>query len=105
MESAAVAVRKGSRAARGTQRGVRNDRIADAMSIAENEGLLSGGRTVVLRGRMPAALVSRAKRKAGIDSDSKLIEAALAHMATADDYAEWLISQRGSIAAELDLEF
>jgi hypothetical protein len=54
---------------------------------------------------MPAALVAHAKRRTGITSDSRLLEAALASIAVADDYGEWLISQRGTIAPELDLEF
>jgi hypothetical protein len=59
----------------------------DALSIAEQRGLLSGGRTLVVRGRMPSLLVERAKNKSGIQSDSKLIEAALANIVAADDYA------------------
>ena len=53
-------------------------RLGDALSIAKQQGLLSGGRTLVVRGRMPSALVEQAKKKSGIQSDSKLIEAALA---------------------------
>jgi hypothetical protein len=82
-----------------------NGRIRDAISIAEGEGLLRGGRTLVVRGRMPAALVARAKEKSGITSDSKLLEAALASMAVADEYGDWLISQRNTVAPDLDLEF
>jgi hypothetical protein len=39
-----------------------------------------------VRGSMPSALVAQAKKKTGIQSDSKLIEAALANIAVADDY-------------------
>jgi hypothetical protein len=80
-------------------------RLREAVSIAESKGLLEGGRCLTVRGRMPAALVAHAKRKSGISSDSKLLEAALASIAVADDYADWLISQRSTIARELDLEF
>lgn len=80
-------------------------RLREAVSIAEAKGLLDGGRNLTLRGRMPAALVAHAKRKSGISSDSKLLEAALASIAVADDYADWLIAQRNTIAPELDLEF
>jgi len=80
-------------------------RIQDAISIAEGKGLLRGGRTLMVRGRMPAALVARAKQKTGISSDSKLLEAALANIAVSDDYGDWLISQRNTISPELDLEF
>jgi hypothetical protein len=41
-------------------------------------------------GRMPEALVTRATKRTGIDSDTDLIELALANIAVADDYADWL---------------
>lgn len=59
----------------------------------------------MIRGRMPEELVAQAKRKTGITSDSKLLEAALANIVVADDYAEWLVSQRGTIHPSVDLEF
>ena len=80
-------------------------RLGEALSIAEQQGLLSGSRTLVVRGRMPKLLVEQAKMKSGIRSDSKLIEAALANIVVADDYAEWLLGQRGTISRDLDLEF
>jgi hypothetical protein len=73
--------------------------------LAEEKGLLKGGRTQMIRGRMPEELVAQAKRRTGITSDSKLLEAALASIAVADDYADWLISQRGTVDPALDLEF
>jgi len=54
---------------------------------------------------MPEKLVAEAKRKTGITSDTKLLEAALANIVVADDYAEWLYSQRGTIDPSLELEF
>jgi hypothetical protein len=80
-------------------------RLDDALSIAQQQGLLSGARTLTVRGRMPSLLVEQAKKKTGIQSDSKLIEAALANIVVADDYAEWLLAQRGTVSKELDLEF
>ena len=80
-------------------------RLGDALSIAEQQGLLNGGRTLVVRGRMPSLLVEQAKKKSGIQSDSKLIEAALANIVVADDYADWLLAQRGTVSRNLDLEF
>lgn len=84
---------------------VRSRRLGDALSIAEQQGLLSGGRTLTLRGRMPSQLVARAKKKTGIQSDSKLIEVALANIVAADEYADWLLAQKGTVSKELDLEF
>jgi hypothetical protein len=34
-----------------------------------------------------------------------LIEIALTNIAVGDDYADWLLSQRGTIDPEVDLEF
>jgi hypothetical protein len=80
-------------------------RLGDALSIAEQQGLLRGGRTIVVRGRMPSLLVEQAKKKSGIQSNSKLLEAALANIAVADDYADWLLARRGTVSRNLDLEF
>lgn len=93
----------GSRGASGLC--LHRDRLSDALEIAKKKGLLEGRKTMVIRGRMPAALVAEAKRKTGIGSDSQLLETALATIATADDYADWLLSQRGAVSPDLDLEF
>jgi hypothetical protein len=80
-------------------------KLREAMIIAEEQGLLRGERNQVVRGRMPRALVAQAKKRTGIISDTDLIELALANIAVADDYAEWLIARRGTIDGEADLEF
>ena len=91
---------------RSTRIGVRGSRkIREVLIIAEQEGLLRGERTRMVRGRMPEALVARAKKRTGIDSDTDLIEVALANIAVQDDYADWLLSRRGAISHEADLEF
>ncbi len=79
--------------------------LSEVLTLAEERGLLAGSRTHVLRGRMPVGLVEQAKLKTGISSDSKLLEAALANLALSDDYGQWLLSQRGTVSPELDLEF
>lgn len=89
-----------------TRPGVRgSSRLREILMIAEQEGLLRGERTQVVRGRMPEALVTRAKKRTGINSDTDLIEVALANIAVEDDYAEWLLSRRGAVTGEADLEF
>lgn len=80
-------------------------RFADALAIATETGLFEGGRTKLVRGRMPQALVARAKARTGVHSDTKLIEVALANLAVADEYADWLLAQRGAIGKDVDLEF
>lgn len=102
----AQAVRsKALRSARRPKQAASNHRLGDALSIAKKQGLLSGGRTLTLRGRMPSLLVEQAKKKAGIQSDSKLIEAALANIVVADEYADWLLNQSGTVSKDIDLEF
>jgi hypothetical protein len=80
-------------------------RLREVMVIAEEQGLLRGARDQVVRGRMPKALVAQAKKRTGVVSDTDLIELALANIAVADDYAEWLIARRGTIDRKTDLEF
>jgi len=83
----------------------RSDRFQEALAIAKEAGLLRGAKTEVVRGRMPRALVVKAKTTSGARSDTELIEMALANLAVADQYPEWLLSQRGSVGKEVDLEF
>jgi len=89
----------------GEESPIHSSKLRDVMVIAEKEGLLRGERTQVVRGRMPEALVTRAKKRTGIDSDTDLIEVALANIAVADDYADWLLSLRGAVGSEAELEF
>ncbi len=78
--------------------------IGDTLAFAEDRGLLTGPRTLVFRGRMPAELVARAKQRTGVTSDSKLIELALANIALEDENGEWLQGQWGTVSKELDLD-
>ena len=84
---------------------IRSSKLREVIVTAEREGLFRGKRTEMVRGRMPEALVTRAKKRTGIESDTYLIEVALASIAVADDYADWLLSQRGTVRSEPDLEF
>jgi hypothetical protein len=94
-----------SRSSKRPKTALTSRRLNDALSIAGQQGLLSGGRTLTVRGRMPSLLVERAKKKTGIQSDSKLIEAALANIVAEDEYADWLLTQRDTVSKDLDLEF
>jgi hypothetical protein len=80
-------------------------KLKDVLVIAEERGLLRGARTKVVRGRMPEALVNKAKARTGIKSDTDLLEVALANLAVSDDYPEWLLSRKGTVRQDLDLEF
>jgi hypothetical protein len=80
-------------------------KLREVMVIAEEQGLLRGERNQVVRGRMPKALVAQAKKRTGVVSDTDLIELALANIAVADDYVDWLLARRGTVDRETDLEF
>jgi hypothetical protein len=84
---------------------LRSDRFHDALTIARQAGLMRGTKTEVVRGRMPKALVRKAKATSGVRSDTELIELALANLAVADQYPDWLLSQQGTVGKEVDLEF
>ena len=83
----------------------RPSRLRDALTIAQQSGLLRGAKSKVIRGRMPEALVQKAKAASGARSDTELIEMALANLAVADQYPDWLLSQRGTVPEEIDFEF
>lgn len=80
-------------------------RIDEVLTLARQTGLLSGGRTEFIRGRMPKALIDKARANSGVKSDTELLEVALAALAVADDYPDWLLSRRGTISKDIDLEF
>jgi hypothetical protein len=84
---------------------LKSQKLKDVLLIADEAGLLKGSRTKVVRGRMPEALVNKAKARTGIKKDTDLIEVALANLAVADDFPEWLLSQTGTVSKDLDLEF
>ncbi|MGI8784149.1 MAG: hypothetical protein ACR2L2_10940 [Acidobacteriota bacterium] len=83
----------------------KGEKLKNVLLIAQQRGLFRGARTKVVRGRMPEALVSKAKARTGIQSDTALLEVALANLAVADDYPEWLLSRRGTVSQDIDLEF
>ena len=87
------------------RKAVLSKRVEDMLAIVEEQGLLAGGRNLTIRGRMPSGLVKEAKKRTGIQSDSKLLEAALANIVAADHYGEWLLANRGTIPKDVDLEF
>jgi hypothetical protein len=87
------------------KRAVATGQFQEKLVFARSEGLLSGVRNVSLQGRMPEKLVERAKARAGVETDTQLIEIALANLAVADEYTIWLLSKRGSVGKDVDLEF
>jgi hypothetical protein len=49
--------------------------------------------------------VTSAKRRTGLNSDTELLQVALANLAVEDDYVDWILSRRGSVSREFDLDF
>jgi hypothetical protein len=70
------------------------------MRAAEKSGLLNekGGR---IGGRVSPALVRQAKRQTGIETDTDLIEFALATVALEDNFADVFKESRGKVDPKL----
>jgi hypothetical protein len=79
-------------------------RFEAVMLAAEQSGLLSekGSR---IGGRVSPALVRQAKRQTGIETDTDLIEFALATVALEDNFAEAFKESRGKVDPALKLGF
>jgi hypothetical protein len=79
-------------------------RFEATMQAAEQSGLLSekGSR---IGGRVSPALVRQAKRQTGIETDTDLIEFALATVALEDNFAEAFKESRGKVDPTLKLGF
>ena len=80
------------------------ERFEAVMRAAEQSGLLSekGSR---IGGRVSPALVRQAKRQTGIQTDTDLIEFALATVALEDNFAEAFKESRGKVDPTLKLGF
>ncbi|WP_245266509.1 hypothetical protein [Bradyrhizobium sp. WSM1743] len=79
-------------------------RFEAVMHAAEKSGLLNekGGR---IGGRVSAALVRQAKRQTGIETDTDLIEFALATVALEDNFADAFKESRAQVDPKLKLGF
>jgi hypothetical protein len=83
---------------------VSKERFEAVMQAAERSGLLTekSGR---IGGRVSPALVKQAKRQTGIETDTDLIEFALATVALDDKFAETFKESRGKVDPKLKLGF
>jgi hypothetical protein len=79
-------------------------RFEAVLQAAERSGLLKekSGR---IGGRVSPALVAQAKRQTGIETDTDLIEFALATIALEDNFAEAFAESRGAVDPDLKLGF
>ncbi len=83
---------------------VHRKRVEAVMAAAERSGLLQekSGR---IGGRISPKLIRQAKAQTGIETDTDLIEFALANVALEDKFAESFKSVRGSVDPDLKLDF
>ena len=92
------------RAAESGQLLVSKARFEAVMRAAEQSGLLNA-KSGRIGGRVSPALVRQAKRQTGIETDTDLIEFALATVALEDNFAEAFKESRGKVGPELKLGF
>jgi hypothetical protein len=78
--------------------------VEAVMAAAQSSGLLNekSGR---IGGRVSPVLVQRAKARTGIETDTDLIEFALASIALEDNFAEAFRAVRGTVDPDLKLGF
>ncbi len=81
-----------------------NPRFEAVMKAAEAQGLLQE-KTSRIAGRISPALIARAKKMTGIDSDTDLIEFALAILALEDRFIKVFKETRGQVDPSLKLGY
>lgn len=73
------------------------------LSAASAAGYLHGEKTERVGGRVTRKLLSAAKEKSGLTSQTELLEYALSMVALEDDYGATLLSMKGSIPDDVEL--
>ncbi|MFI4994438.1 MAG: hypothetical protein ACHQAQ_01470 [Hyphomicrobiales bacterium] len=79
-------------------------RFEAVMQAAERSGLLRQ-KSSRIGGRVSPALVEQAKKQTGIETDTDLIEFALASVALEDEFAQAFKASRGKVDPDLKLGF
>jgi hypothetical protein len=82
----------------------RRHRVDLVMNEAREAGLVGGPKDTVIRGRVSKSLVKAAKKRAGVTSDTELLEIALSSFALEDDFGERFLKRKGSVDPDLPLE-
>ena len=83
---------------------IQRNRTDLIMSEARNAGLVGGPKDAVIRGRVSTALIKAARKRAGVSTDTELLEVALSNLALADDFGDKFLKRKGSVDPDLDLE-
>jgi hypothetical protein len=92
------------RRAKSSESAVSKARVEAVMQAAAQSGLLSS-KSGRIGGRVSPALVKQAKRQSGIETDTDLIEFALATVALEDRFSSTFRKSRGKVDPELNLGF
>lgn len=79
-------------------------RFEAVMKAAEHSGLL-GEKSARIGGRISPALLEQARKQTGIQTDTDLIEFALANVALDDDFGQTFEKIRGTVDPSLKLGF
>lgn len=96
-----------------TRRVARKDRLAAddlaarirvSLNAADAAGLLAGKKTRPVSVRLPVKLVAEAKRRTGMTSMTRLIEAALADFAAGDRFGQVMLRLWGTVDEDIELE-
>ena len=80
------------------------ERLESVTAVAEEAGLFEGARDAI-GARVPRSLIDAAKARSGLTSTTAVIEYALAKLALEDDYGAKLLSLKGTVPGDIDLEF
>lgn len=72
---------------------------------ARARGLLGAAKNARLSGRVSASLIEAAKDRTRVSSDTELLELALSKLVLEDDFGSWLVSKKGSLPSDVDLDF
>lgn len=83
---------------------VKREQVAAVMALAKASGL-TAGKDSRISGRVSSELIERAKARTGLESDTELVEFALANVAVEDNFAHVFRELRGTVDPDLDLEF
>ena len=83
---------------------VRETRVEAVMAAAARSGLLQE-KSSRIAGRISPALIRQAKEHSGIETDTDLLEFALANIALDDHFAESFKAARGTVDPALKLGF
>ncbi|NBB84521.1 MAG: hypothetical protein GVY28_14105 [Alphaproteobacteria bacterium] len=78
-------------------------RVVHAMARLADDPAMTGRRSHRVSARLDPALIEAAKQRTGLTSETEVIEAALALIVEGDAFADWLVSQRGTLDRDFEL--